>query len=344
MRALELTQYRRMTVREVETPKPARGELLLRVRAVGICGSDIHGYDGSTGRRVPPIVMGHEAAGEVVEVGDDCTIGLSVGDRVTFDSTLSCGNCYYCRRSQINLCVNRRVFGVSCDEYKQDGAFSEYVVVPERVVYPLPEQVSFEEGAMIEPLSIAVHSVNLIPRNIGDSVLVVGAGLIGLLTVQVLRNAGFGRIFVSDVVESRLQKASEIGADHVFNAKTTDISAAVSEATDGLGAACSIDAVGAAETAETAIRSVRRDGLVVLVGNVSPSISVPLQYIVNRQIALKGSCASSGEYPACLELVQRGEVDLQTIMSEKISLDDAPQWFERLYKGDPDTLKVIINP
>lgn len=343
MKALELSEYKKLNLKQVDVPRPAADELLVRVRSVGICGSDIHGYDGSTGRRVPPVVMGHEAAGEVVETGGEVT-RFAAGDRVTFDSTLNCGECYYCRRGQINLCVNRRVLGVSCDEYRQNGAFAEYVVVPERATYALPAAVSFDHGAMVEPVSIAVHAVNLTPRVVGDSVLVVGAGLIGLLTVQVLRTAGFGPIFVSDVAEVRLAKARELGADYTFDARSTDVAASVVEATDGLGAAASLDAVGSQASADAAVYSVRRGGSVTMIGNVSPSIHINLQYLVNRQLTMQGSCASSGEYPACLDLIGRGSVDLDAMISERIGLEEGAQWFERLYNGAPEVFKVIMQP
>ncbi|TVQ27959.1 MAG: galactitol-1-phosphate 5-dehydrogenase [Spirochaetaceae bacterium] len=343
MQALELQEYKKLVLRTMEIPRPAHDEVLVRVRSVGICGSDIHGYDGQTGRRIPPVVMGHEAAGEVVETGASGG-RFAPGDRVTFDSTLNCGECFYCSRGQINLCTKRRVLGVSCDEYRQNGAFAEYVVVPERGTYRLPNSVSFDHGAMVEPVSIAVHAVNLTPRCVGDSVLVVGAGLIGLLTVQVLRNAGFGPIFVSDVAESRLVKARELGADVALNARETDVVSEILAQTDGLGVAASLDAVGSQASVDTAIYAVRRAGTVTLIGNVSPSIAIPLQHVVNRQLTLQGSCASSGEYPACLDLIERGAIDLDTMISERIPLHEGAECFERLYQGAPDVFKVIMHP
>ena len=344
MKALELTEYRKLIFRDgVDVPRPADDELLVRVRSVGICGSDIHGYDGSTGRRIPPVIMGHEASGEVVEAGARCE-RFAAGDRVTFDSTLNCGECSYCRRGRINLCTGRRVLGVSCDEYRQNGAFAEYVVVPERATYRLPDAVSFDHGAMVEPVSIAVHAVNLTPRTVGDSVLVVGAGLIGLLTVQVLRSAGYGPIIVSDIAEERLAKARELGADITLDARSTDVPAAVVEASGGLGAASAIDAVGSEVSADAAIHSVRRGGFITLVGNLSPKIAVPLQYIVNRELTVQGSCASSGEYPACLDLIERGAIDLDGMISERIGLEEGAKWFERLHAGAPEVFKVIMHP
>src|SRR5512135_2578192 len=149
MKALVLKEYKHFAYEEVPTPAPAHGEVIVAVKACGICGSDVHGMDGSTGRRRPPIIMGHEAAGIIAETGPG-TDGWAVGDRVTFDSTIYCGRCFYCREGRINLCDHRRVLGVSCEDYRQDGAFADFVVVPDRILYHLPERLSFEHAAMVE--------------------------------------------------------------------------------------------------------------------------------------------------------------------------------------------------
>jgi len=151
MRALIMREYLNFVVEDVPTPNAGRDEVLVQVRACGICGSDVHGMDGSTGRRRPPVIMGHEASGVIAEVGLDVT-GWERGDRVTFDSTISCGGCWHCRRGEINLCDNSRVLGVSCAEYRQQGAFAEMIAVPARILDPLPDSVAFEEAAMVEPL------------------------------------------------------------------------------------------------------------------------------------------------------------------------------------------------
>src|SRR5436305_2481063 len=185
MKALLLSQYRHLELADVETPKPGSGEVLVRIAACGICGSDVHGYDGSSGRRIPPLVMGHEASGVIVAVGSDVT-RLRENDRVTFDSTIYCGACDYCLRGQVNLCDKREVLGVSTPDFRRAGAFAEYVVVPERLTYRLPDEVSFTAAAMIEPIAVAVHAVSLANVADGASAVVVGAGMIGLLSLQVL--------------------------------------------------------------------------------------------------------------------------------------------------------------
>ncbi len=153
MKALVLKEYDHFEYEDVPDPVVGRDDVLIQVKACGICGSDVHGMDGSTGRRIPPIVMGHEASGVVAETGANVT-AWKTGDRVTFDSTIYCGTCLFCRRGQTNLCDNRRVLRVSCGEYHQNGAFAEYVAVPDHIVYGLPENLSFERAAMVEATSV----------------------------------------------------------------------------------------------------------------------------------------------------------------------------------------------
>src|SRR5712692_10656526 len=186
MKVLLLSQYKHLEIAELPEPTPDPGEVLVRVAACGICGSDVHGYDGSSGRRIPPIVMGHEAAGRIATVGAGVT-GLAQGDRVTFDSTIYCGACGYCKRGEVNLCDHRHVLGVSCGDYRRAGAFAEFVTVPARVVYKLPESISFAEAAMLEAVAVAIHAVSLAEISAESTALVVGAGTIGVLILQALR-------------------------------------------------------------------------------------------------------------------------------------------------------------
>src|SRR5688572_10937688 len=179
MKALLLTAPSKLEFVDFPDPKPADDEVVVRVRACGIRGSDIHGWDGSSGRRHPPLIMGHEAAGEVVARGGRVS-AWRPGDRVTFDSTIYCGTCRYCKEGHVNLCENRRVVGVSPAEYKQHGAFAERLAVPDRILYRLPETLSFEEAAMVEPVSIAVHAVQRTKIAAGSTAAVVGSGMIGL--------------------------------------------------------------------------------------------------------------------------------------------------------------------
>jgi L-iditol 2-dehydrogenase len=324
-------------------PQPGPDELLVKVKACGICGSDVHGFDGSTGRRIPPIVMGHEAAGTVVATGKDVK-SFAPGDRVTFDSTISCGQCYFCKRGQINLCDNREVLGVSCGDYRRMGAFAEYVVVPARVSYKLPETLPFEYAAMIEAISVAVHAVAITPIELNDTAVVIGAGMIGLLTLQAAKLAGCGRVISVDVDETRLESARKLGATHTILGGGPEVIQRVRELTDGLGAQVALECVGATTPIGNAIESVRKGGTVTLVGNVSPRVEIPLQSVVSRQIRLQGSCASSGEYPACIDLLERGSIRVDSLISAVAPLEDGPSWFQRLHSREPNLMKVVLTP
>lgn len=343
MRSLVLTAYGRFELRDAPTPEPAPDEVLIRVKACGICGSDVHGMDGSTGRRVPPVTMGHEAAGVIAEVGAAVS-GWAPGDRVTFDSTVYCGVCPYCRIGRVNLCDQRRVLGVSCAEYRRDGAFAEYVAVPARILYRLPEAVSFVQAAMVEPVSVAVHAVGRTGVRLGDSAAVVGTGMIGLLVVQALRQAGCGRILAVDLDPARLALAEELGADAALRGDDPDLMARVRAATGGQGVHHAFEVVGAAQTVAVAIRSVRKGGSVVLVGNLAPEVAFPLQDVVTREITVYGSCASAGEYPACLDLMARGAIRVDPLLSATAPLEEGPEWFQRLYNKEPGLMKVVLCP
>jgi L-iditol 2-dehydrogenase len=343
MKALLLKQY--MELEYVDAPPPAIGDhdVLVRVRACGICGSDIHGIDGSSGRRIPPLIMGHEAAGVIDAVGS-AVKNWKAGDRVTFDSTVSCGTCHFCRRGQVNLCENRQVLGVSCGDYRRNGAFAEFVSVPENILYRLPDNVPFEHAAMIEPISIAVHALRLTPVTMGDTAVVVGSGMIGLLTVQAARIAGCTSVFAVDLDDSKLELAKSLGADETFNPKNCDVVKEIQARTDGRGVDVAFEAVGATEPIKTAIAATRKGGYVTLIGNITPKIELHLQAVVTREIRLQGTCGSSGEYPACIDLLSRGLIKVDPFISAKVPLAEGSEWFSRLYKHEPNLMKVILQP
>jgi L-iditol 2-dehydrogenase len=348
MKALVLAEYRRLGVEEVGAPVCGPRDVLVQVAACGICGSDVHGYDGSSGRRIPPIVMGHEAAGTVVGVGAEVT-AVAVGDRVTFDSTIYCARCEFCLRGEVNLCEDRQVVGVSCGEYRRAGAFAEYIAVPEYVVYRLPEGLSFADAAMLEAVVVALHAVKLAEVRGGETALVIGAGMIGLLVLQAARVAGCERVWVADVDATRLKMAADLGADGTLNGAELkgaeqDVRGEVARMTGGRGVDVVFEAVGRQETVADAIECVRKGGTVTLVGNIAAQVTIPLQRVVTRQIRLQGSCASAGEYPEAMELVASGRIRVAPMISAVAPLGDGPEWFERLYAREPGLMKVVLDP
>ncbi len=343
MKVLLLSQYRHLEITDVPVPTPAANEVLVRIAACGICGSDVHGYDGSTGRRIPPIIMGHEAAGTVAAVGPGVT-GFSTGDRVTFDSTVYCGACFHCLRGEINLCDRREVLGVSCSDYRRAGAFAEYVIVPRHILYRLPEGLSFSEAAMLEAVAVAAHGVSLSRIAPSDTALVIGAGMIGLLTLQVLRAGGCARVLVADIDRSRLNLAAELGATAIVQGSGNELVSEVLRLTNSIGVDVAVEAVGIDATVRAAVESVRKGGTVTLVGNVSPEVTLLLQKVVTRQILLQGSCASAGEYPLAIDLVASGAVKVKPLITAVAPLEEGPQWFERLHSREPNLMKVVLTP
>ncbi len=253
MKALLLPQYGRFQIVEMDAPVPGPEDVLIRVRACGICGSDIHGYTGITGRRIPPLVMGHEAAGTIDSVGT-AVRGFASGDRVTFDSTVYCGECEFCRRGAVNLCNARMVLGVSCGDYRRHGAFAEMVAVPARILHHIPESLPFEHAAMTEALAVAVHAVDRRRPAADERVAVIGCGMIGLLTLQVLRARGCRSVIGVDPDERRRRFAEQFGA-----------SSTIADAREIADMDHAFEAVGTAETVAAAVRVVRKGGHVTLI-------------------------------------------------------------------------------
>jgi L-iditol 2-dehydrogenase len=343
MKALLLSEYNQLDIADLPAPVPGADEILVRVAACGICGSDVHGYDGTSGRRIPPIVMGHEAAGVVAAAGSGVS-KFKLGDRVTFDSTVYCGQCEFCLQGEINLCNNRQVVGVSCGDYRRAGAFAEYVVVPQRITYHLPEGLEFHEAAMLEAVSVALHAVRVSEMKGGETALVIGAGMIGLLTLQAAKAAGASQVLIADIDRTRLERAEKLGADATLLLSGSDLVQEILRRTGCRGVDLVLEAVGRDETISASIASVRKGGTVTLIGNISPQVKIPLQVVVSRQIRLQGSCASSGEYPEAMELLANGKIKVKSLITAVAPLSDGPQWFARLHAGEPNLMKVVLDP
>lgn len=343
MKALLLSEYKKLELTDIPQPEIGPEDILVQVQACGICGSDIHGWDGSSGRRVPPLVMGHEAAGIVAAVGNQVQ-NFQEGDRVTFDSTVWCGKCRFCLGGRPNLCDNRMVLGVSCGDYRRYGCFAEYVSVPARICCQLPDGLPFEHAALIEAVSVAVHAANRTPVALGDTAIVVGSGMIGLLVIQAIKQKGCGKVIATDLNDERLKLAAKLGADVTINVSEEDAVARVKELTQGRGADVALEVVGATPTIKSAIDCTRKGGSVTIVGNLAPSIELPLQSVVTRELNIFGSCASAGEYPACVDLLASGRIRVEDMITARAPLEDGHDWFSRLYEGEPNAMKVVLCP
>ena len=343
MKALVLEKYNHFEYKDVPNPELASDDVLVRVKACGICGSDVHGMDGSTGRRIPPIIMGHEASGEIVETGADVT-EWQKGDRVTFDSTIYKLDDWYTRRGQYNLSDGRMVLGVSPGDYRRHGAFAEYVAVPQHILYKIPDGVTFNQAAMVEPAAVALHAVELTPVNVGDTAVVVGAGMIGLFLIQALKIKGCSQVIAVDLLPERLDTALALGADLALKSDSENLIDEIKQRSNGRGADVAFEAVGIEETIQTAVSSVRRGASVTLVGNLAPTVQMPLQAVVTQQLRLQGSCAIAGEYPAVLKMIARGRINVDKILSAAAPLSEGAVWFKRLYDKEPGLMKVVLNP
>ena len=343
MKALVLEEYNRFVYKDVTDPVIKTDEVLVRVKACGICGSDVHGMDGSTGRRIPPMIMGHEASGVIIKTGAAVT-GWKTGDRVTFDSTVYPLNDWYTLEGLYNLSDNREVLGVSPGSYKRNGAFAEFIAIPQHILYKIPEKVSFEQAAMVEAVAVALHSVNIAGIKTGDSCVVVGAGMIGTFIIKLLRISGASTIIAIDNTPKRLEQSIISGADHSFLSTENQINEKVNFLTNGRGADISFEAVGKSETVNIAIDLVRKGGKSILVGNISPTIDFPLQKVVTRELKILGSCAIRGEYETVLHLLESGKINVDDQISAIVPLSEGQRWFEKLYKNEDDLKKVILVP
>jgi len=236
------------------------------------------------------------------------------------------------------------VLGVSCDEYRRHGAFAEYIVIPERIALPLPEALSYEKAACTEPVGVAAHAVRLSPISLNESTAVVGSGLIGNLIIQILKSSGSGKIIALDTDPSRREVALSFGVDAVLDPADPGLDEKIKGITGGRGVDRVFEAVGAAAPIKTAISIVRKGGSVTLVGNVSPSVEIPLQAVVSRQIRLQGSCAISGEYPIAMDLMARNKIDVKALISATAPLSEGEKWMNKLYNREDNLLKVVLIP
>jgi len=324
-------------------PKVGDDDVLIRVKACGICGSDVHGSTGKTGRRIPPLIMGHEAAGIIENMGKNVK-DFERGDRVCFDSTVYCNKCGPCQDSFYNRCESRQVLGVSTPGFKRHGAFAEYVAVPWWIVSKIPEHLSFTHAALLEPVSIGVHAANRAPLSTNDTVVVIGAGTIGLFILQASRLKGAGKVFVSDINEFRRDVAGKLGADEIIHPDRSDLKEIVFKKTKNKGADITFEAVGYTGTFQDAVSVTKMGGHLVAVGNLEKMAEFDLQQFVASELTFIGSYASSGEFRDCIELVASGKINVEPLISDVLPLEDGPRAFDRLLKAEENLLKIVLEP
>jgi L-iditol 2-dehydrogenase len=326
-------------IEEVPDPKANTGEVLVRVKSAGICGSDAHAFEGRSKRRVPPLILGHEFAGVVADVGTG-VLGFQNGDRVVVEPIVSCGACEPCGNGSTNICLGIRFIGLHIP-----GAFAEYVAVPARKCYKLPDNVSFDEATLIEPLSVAIHAVNMTPTKVGDNLLIIGSGVVGLLVLQVARLRVGGNIFVSDLIDYKLDLAKRLGASAIVHSGREDVTKRVRELTNGKGVDAVIEAVGVQETLQQALTVVKKGGEVTITGLLEQMIQFDIMKLVTNEITMRGDYLyTSAEFRASLHLVASGTVQLEPLITHSFPLTDIAKAVDVLTEGKEEHIKVLLRP
>ncbi len=328
MRALVLTEIGKLELQILPLPELTRpDDVLIEVQAAGVCGSDLHGYTGASGRRVPPLIMGHEATGRVVQVGDGVT-DLAVGARVALMPLLVENG-------------QRRLMGMDVP-----GAYATHVVWPAGRLFPLSKGLSYDAGAFAEPLAVALRAAE-VSRKLTptyDTVFVAGAGTIGLLLASVLLAAGVRTVVVSDVSNARLEVARSLGVTRTLNPNEEDVLSAVRELTGGRGADVTFEAVGISATVAQSVAGVKDGGTVVWVGNNARTVEVEMQAVVTRQLSILGTYGLTDEdFQAALELLAAGRIPTELLTSRRVTLDDGEGLFDDLLRS-PETVKCLIQP
>ncbi|MDK2992430.1 MAG: (R,R)-butanediol dehydrogenase / meso-butanediol dehydrogenase / diacetyl reductase [Clostridiales bacterium] len=343
MKALMYYGPNDLRVTEVSEPVPLKNEALIKVRACGICGSDVHGYLGITGRRIAPMVMGHEFSGEIVRFGEGTVCDYKIGDRVTVQPVDFCGECENCKSGYTNVCLNKRFFGVM----DVNGAFEEYLAVPVKLLYKLPDNISFDEGALIEPLAVAYCGVKKAGDITGKNVLIVGGGTIGQMVLSVVKARNAKNIIVSDLSEFRLNMAKKLGATHVINPKDKNIDEFqrdIQNILDGKLVDVAFEAVGIGPTVTQALSSLRTQGTCIWVGNSAKMIELNMQYVVTKELKIFGTYIyTHEEFGETIDFLSEANLNLNTLISKEIVLEQAPTMFAELVKTTDKYLKVVVK-
>ncbi len=341
MRAVVIDAPGRIRVDNVPDPTPRPDEVLVRVGACGICGTDLHIIDGESPLARYPVIPGHEFAGEVVALGSDIAqsngngeANITVGSRVAIDPNLYCGHCDFCRTGHENLCLNYAALGVTTN-----GAIAQCVAVPMALAYLLPDSMSLREGALIEPVSCAVHGMHSLNPRSGDTFLIVGAGTMGLLLLQLALRGGASRVAMVDVNMQRLASAEELGATRTYK----DIERALAD--ESLGFNCVIDATGVPAVIENAFMAVKRGGKFMVFGVASNEARISLSpfRIYNDEITIVGSMAILFSFQAALDLISSGVINTQAMLTEALPLQDFSRGLEMVRKGQGVKTQILPN-
>ncbi len=325
-----------IVIEEAEIPAPGPNQIQVKVKVSGVCGSDVHAHGGSHPFVSPPIVPGHEFSGTVSELGKGAE-GFAVGDRVTVEPSLTCGSCYNCRHGRYNICTELRVLGCQAP-----GSFAQYISVPAEKVYKLPESLDFDDGALVEPSAVGVHAVRRSELSLGDRVVVIGSGVIGLEIVQAAKAAGAGEIIVTGHHEGRLKVAKQLGADVTFIAGDTVQFIRDTYGPDGIDIV--YEAVGVGTAINQAIDIVRKGAKVIVVGVFGQDPPTKVKLIQDKEIDMRGALMYVQEdYPRTLQLMESGTIKTKPLISAKFPLERVSEAFDLIRTKRDDTLKVLLE-
>ncbi len=342
MKAAVLQRPGEIRVEERQIPEPGPGEVLVRVRAVGVCGSDVHYYkEGRIGRYVveKPLILGHESAGEVVALGPGVS-NLSVGSRVALEPGVPCRRCRTCKSGRYNLCPDVTFMATP----PVDGAFVEYIAWPADFTYPLPENLGYAEGALMEPLAVGMHAVRRARLVPGCTVLVLGGGPIGQLALLAAKAAGAGRTILVDLEDRRLEVASRLGADVTINPGRESVSDATGAATGGDGPDLVIEAAGTAATVRQSIELVRRGGTVVWIGLPSQDpCEVSALQAIDKEVDILGIFRYANVYPDAIRLAASGKIDLTPLVTHRFPLEEARRALDTVAEQKSAAVKVLVE-
>jgi L-iditol 2-dehydrogenase len=342
MKAAVLYQPREIIIKDVPEPNPQAGEVMIRVKSVGICGTDFHYWrTGSVGNFTirEPFILGHEVSGQVVQVGQAVS-SLSVGDRVVVDIQVPCGRCRFCRMGRYNLCPVKRCMG----DPPTNGAFAEYVTWPADFTYAMPHGMTFDEGALIEPLSIGLYVVSRARICLGDSVVIMGAGTVGLMALYAALAAGADEVYVVDIDDWRLDKAKEFGATATINAKD-DVASRIHDLTNGSYVDTTIEASGSTTATIQAVRVTRRGGKIALVGVYDTGkFTYPLLDVIMKELTVMGNIDGANAFPKSLNLMASEKIDAEKLITHHLPLEDIERGFKILDEKKEHALKIQLHP
>ena len=329
-----------MDIQEVNNPVANSDEALIHIKAVGICGSDFHGYLGKTGRRIPPMIMGHEFSGEIEAVGDS-TSEWKKGDRVVPFPIVYCSECSYCSQGKEMLCIDRKVYGA----LDFNGAMCEYITVPLKNLIRINNDISYETAAMIEPLAVAYRGVKSAGNIKGKTVVIIGSGTIGLMSLVLVLKEKPAKVIVADVLDKRLTLAKKLGADEVINSRKEDFYESILKYTGYHKADVTYEAVGSDITAACSISALKPGGKAVWIGNNDPFIKVNMQSVVTDEIKITGTYMYSfNDFFNAAELVNNHVIDISPIISKICKMEKGVDIFSDFSEGKMDSIKVILNP